>query len=103
MSFLAGVMLNNALPHFIRGITNEPYPCVVGRGPVPNFLAGWFGLTLAALLIGGARVSSQPYKALTGGIVGGLLMGLPHAKGAADSSTSTMVRLEKRLLNRSRD
>lgn len=102
MSFIAGIMLNNALPHFIRGITNESYPCAVGRGPVPNFLAGWFGLTLTALLLGNARVSRQPYAALISGIVGGLLMGLPHAKGAADSGTSRVERLEKRLLQRVR-
>ncbi len=47
--FLGGVMGANGYPHFTRGITKRRYPCGLGNGPVPNFVAGW-----AAFAIGGA-------------------------------------------------
>ena len=39
--FLGGVMGANGYPHFTRGITRKRYPCGLGNGPVPNFIAGW--------------------------------------------------------------
>ncbi len=48
---LIGVLGGNAVPHFVKGITKERYPCVLGNGPVPNFVAGWLGFVLTLLLV----------------------------------------------------
>jgi hypothetical protein len=78
-SFLAGVMGGNALPHFIRGITKESYPSMLGNSPVPNFIAGWAGLVIAALLLHGAQVEREPLGAFIGAALGVLLIGLFHS------------------------
>ena len=40
LSLLAGAMSANATPHFVKGITKEPYPNVFGGSPVSNLVAG---------------------------------------------------------------
>src|SRR5262249_43227643 len=50
LGFLAGVFFGNGIPHFVKGITKERYPCVFGGGPMPNLLAGWLSLGIAGLL-----------------------------------------------------
>jgi hypothetical protein len=48
--FLGGALGANGFPHFARGITKQRYPCQLGNGPVPNFVAGWAALVIAGLL-----------------------------------------------------
>jgi hypothetical protein len=79
LSLLGGVLGGNALPHFIRGITRRRYPSVLGNSPVPNFIAGWAGLVLTALLLHWAHVGRHPGPALVAGAAGVLLIGLFHA------------------------
>ncbi|WP_236792420.1 hypothetical protein [Amycolatopsis sp. GM8] len=79
LSLLAGLVGGNALPHFLRGITKRRYPNVMGNGPVPNLVAGWAGLVLAALLGYWAGPGAHPAPAFAGVAVGVLLIGLFHA------------------------
>lgn len=79
LSFLAGVMGGNGIPHFIRGITKEHYPNMLGNTPVPNFLAGWSALVITALLLHAAQIDQNPLGALVGASVGVLLIGLFHS------------------------
>lgn len=79
LSFLAGVMGGNAIPHFVKGITKETYPTVFGNSPVPNLLAGWTGLVLTALLVYWADVERYPGWSFASGAIGVLLIGLFHA------------------------
>jgi hypothetical protein len=79
LSLLGGVLGGNALPHFVRGITRRRYPSALGNGPVVNFLAGWAGLVLAALVLGWAGAGEHPVAAFAGVAVGVLLIGLFHA------------------------
>jgi len=79
LSFLGGLFGDNAFPHFTKGITKEPYPTVFGSSPVTNFIAGWLGLLIAALLLYGAHVDLYPMIGLCSGAVGVLLAGLFHA------------------------
>jgi len=79
LSLLGGVVGGNALPHFIRGITRRRYPSVLGNGPIPNFIAGWAGLLLTALLLHWADLDRHPGPAFAAGAVGVLLIGLFHA------------------------
>lgn len=79
LSLLGGVLGGNALPHFVRGITRQHYPNVLGNGPVPNVVAGWIGLVLTALVLRWAAVDQHPVPALAAGAVGVLLIGLFHA------------------------
>ena len=51
LSLLAGAMSANATPHFVKGITKEPYPNVFGGSPVSNLVAGWSGFVLAAFAV----------------------------------------------------
>ena len=77
--FLGGVLGANGFPHFTRGITKRRYPCALGNGPVPNFVAGWAALVIAALLFYFAHVARHPEWSLGAAAAGVLLMGLFHA------------------------
>ena len=77
--FLGGVMGANGYPHFTRGITKKRYPCGLGNGPVPNFVAGWAAFVLAAVLFYFAHVGRHPGWSFGAAAVGVLLMGLFHA------------------------
>src|SRR5215475_6160920 len=79
LSFLAGLMGGNAVPHFIKGITKENYPNVLGNSPVPNLLAGWSALVITALLVHWAQVEQYPVESFIFGALGVLLIGLFHA------------------------
>lgn len=79
LSFLAGLCGGNALPHFLRGITRKRYPNVVRSSPVVNFVGGWSGLVVTALLIHWARMALHPVAAFVAVAVGVLLSGLFHA------------------------
>jgi len=76
---LIGVLGGNAVPHFVKGITKERYPCVLGNGPVPNFVAGWLGFVLTLLLVRLALNSRVSNLDLIAGLVGLFLIGLFHA------------------------
>jgi hypothetical protein len=43
-----GILGGNAVPHLVKGITKESYPCALGNGPVPNFIGGWLSFVLAS-------------------------------------------------------
>lgn len=79
LSVLSGVIGGNALPHFLRGITRRRYPSALGNGPVPNLVAGWVGLVLAALLLAWAHPAGHPAWSFGAAAVGVLLIGLFHA------------------------
>ena len=79
LGFLGGVLAGNALPHFIRGITRQPYPTALGNGPVTNLVGGWVLLVLAALCLWWADLPSRPVAAFAAVAVGVLLIGLFHA------------------------
>lgn len=77
--FVGGVLAGNAVPHFIRAITKQRYPNVWGGGPIPNVIAGWGGLVLAAVLLHNAFGGPTTAWAFGATAVGVLLIGLFHA------------------------
>ena len=79
LSVLAGVFGGNAIPHFIRGITRERYPNSLGGSPVVNFLSGWAGLVITAVIVHWARMDLHPLAAFIGAACGLLAIGLFHA------------------------
>ncbi|SDE12154.1 hypothetical protein [Glycomyces harbinensis] len=83
LGLLAGVLIGNGLPHFVKGITKERYPTVFGSGPVANLLAGWSGICLGALALAAADLPAAPLPGAAALAVGVLLLGLFHAKGLA--------------------
>ena len=79
LAFIGGVLGGNAIPHFVRGITKQRYPNALGGGPVPNVVAGWAGLVLAAVVLHTAFGGRQPLWPFCAMAIGVLLIGLFHA------------------------
>jgi len=88
LCFLAGLMAANAVPHFVRGITKERFPSLVGNGPLPNLLAGWSGLVLAAVLSWTAAVD-HAVAGVAAAFVGALVIGVFHATHGAFGRSET--------------
>ncbi len=78
-SFLAGLLGGNSIPHFVKGITKENYPNVLGNSPVPNFVSGWAALVITVMLVHWAQVEQYPLAAFIFVVLGVLLIGLFHA------------------------
>lgn len=79
LCFFAGLFGANGIPHFVKGITKERYPCLLGNTPIPNLVAGWLMLLLAIVLYHFAAVDSWPLPSLLAGAAGALIIGLVHA------------------------
>jgi hypothetical protein len=79
LAFLAGVLAANATPHFVKGITKEPFPSLLGPSPVVNLLAGWAMFVLAAVSLEAAHPGDHAFAATAAAGTGALLMGLFHA------------------------
>lgn len=88
LSFFAGVFGANATPHFVKGITKEPFPTPFGPSPVTNLIGGWAMFVLAAALVVWAHVDRYPVEASVFGALGVLLMGIFHAWIGAFGRTS---------------
>jgi hypothetical protein len=82
-AFLAGLFGANGLPHFVKGITKDSYPCVFGNSAIPNLIAGWASFVVAILFLYWADMGQGPLLSLASGAVGALLIGLFHAAGLA--------------------
>jgi hypothetical protein len=78
-SFLAGVFGANAIPHFVKGITKEPFPTLFGPSPIVNVVGGWAMFLLAGSLVYWAHVDRNAAAAAASGALAVLLMGLFHA------------------------
>ena len=74
-----GILGGNAVPHLVKGITKESYPCALGNGPVPNFIGGWLSFVMALVLARLALSSRVSDLDLIAGSIGFLLIGLFHA------------------------
>ncbi|THV26524.1 hypothetical protein [Glycomyces paridis] len=83
LGLLAGLMIGNGLPHFIKGVTGERYPTVFGSGPLVNLAAGWSGIGLGVLALVAADLPDAPLAGGAALALGVLLMGLFHARGLA--------------------
>lgn len=79
LTFLAGILAGNAIPHFVKGITRERYPTVFGASAVVNLLVGWAGAVLAVLLFQAAGMNAHGTAAAVAGGLGVLVIGLFHA------------------------
>lgn len=79
LSLFAGIFAANATPHFVKGITKEPFPTPFGSLPVVNVVAGWAMLCLAAFLAIATHPSQHPVGAFASVATGVLIMGLFHA------------------------
>ncbi|WP_328329930.1 hypothetical protein OHA70_07400 [Kribbella sp. NBC_00382] len=83
LTFLAGVVGANGIPHFVRGITAQQYPNVTGNSAVRNVIGGWAALVIAALLVAWSGVGRHEVVGWVAGAVGVLGMALFHARGGA--------------------
>lgn len=78
-SFLTGLMGANGIPHFVKGITKETYPCLLGNAPIPNLIAGWLAFIITSLFAYLAHLTLYPLVAVCSCASGALLIGLFHA------------------------
>lgn len=79
LCFLGGIWFGNGIPHFIRGITKQNYPSMLGNGSVPNLIAGWMAIATTPLFLYWAHTSDYPVAAWIAGAIGVLAIGLFHA------------------------
>ena len=79
LSFFMGLMGANGIPHFIKGITKERYPCLLGNAPIPNLIAGWLAFIIACLCAYWSHLKLYPLVAFCSCASGALLIGLFHA------------------------
>jgi hypothetical protein len=90
LSFLAGLMGTNALPHLIKGLAGEEFPNVLGNSPLRNALAGVTGILLTALFAVWADIPSHPWTAALSITFGAYLMAVFHGlRGAFWLNTAT--------------
>ena len=83
LGFFVGLFLGNGIPHFVRGITKERYPSMLGNSPVPNLIGGWLSFVVAGLLAQRVDMVHFHDVALISGAIGLLLIGLFHASVGA--------------------
>jgi len=82
-AFFAGAFLTNAVPHFIQGISGNPFPSPFanppGRGlssPVVNVLWAGFNLFIGYILINGSKITWKNKWAMLALFLGILSMAL---------------------------
>ncbi|MEU7862429.1 hypothetical protein [Nonomuraea sp. NPDC049141] len=78
LSFLAGLMGTNALPHLIKGLVGEEFPNVLGNSPLRNALAGATGILLTGLFVLWADMPSHPLTAAISIAIGTYVMAIFH-------------------------
>jgi FtsH-binding integral membrane protein len=81
--FLAGVLLANAVPHFVMGVTSVPFPTPFsnppGKGlssPTVNVLWAMFNLVIGYLLFRGGKISKENKWGIVLLFAGILIMGM---------------------------
>jgi hypothetical protein len=79
LSFFVGLFGANGVPHFVKGIMKESYPCAFGNSPVPNLIAGWASFIIAVSLSFWVNVEQYSIISLISGALGVLIIGLFHA------------------------
>ncbi|NUR93888.1 MAG: hypothetical protein HOV67_01380 [Kribbellaceae bacterium] len=83
LSFLAGLMGLNGVPHFVTGITGHEFPNLTGNSATNNAVGGLAAFAIAAALLVGAHVGAHPWAALLAGSLGAVLMTVFHARRGA--------------------
>jgi hypothetical protein len=79
LTLLAAVLATNAVPHFVKGLTKEPFPSLLGPAPAVNVVAGWAMLVAAVVVGWAADVPAHPWASLAAAGAGSLAMALFHA------------------------
>ena len=87
LSLVAGIFFGNGIPHFVKGITKERYPSMLGSGPVPNLIGGWLSFVGAGLLMHWIDLRHFRAASLAAAALGVLLIGLFHAAVGAFGRT----------------
>jgi hypothetical protein len=80
LCLFAGVLVVNATPHFVKGLTQEPFPTPFGGSPVITVIAGWAMYGAAGAVLVAAQPSRHAFAAVAGGSLGALAMSLFHAR-----------------------
>jgi hypothetical protein len=83
LTFLAGLMGTNGIPHFVQGISAREYPNLTGNSPTRNAVGGLGAFAIAGALTAWAQVNHHPWAALVAGALGVLLMTVFHARRGA--------------------
>jgi hypothetical protein len=83
LTFLAGLMGTNGIPHFVQGISAREYPNLTGNSPTRNAVGGLGAFAIAGALTAWAHVGAHPWAALIAAAVGILAMTVFHAQRGA--------------------
>ncbi len=83
LTFLAGLMGTNGIPHFVQGITAREYPNLTGNSPTDNAVGGLAAFAIAGALTAWAHVGDHPRAALIAAALGVVVMAVFHAQRGA--------------------
>jgi hypothetical protein len=81
LSLLAGLILANGVPHFVKGITGEMHATPFGRpsSAATNVFWGWLNFVVGFILLNISRWQWYPKTAFLGLALGSLIIGLMMA------------------------
>jgi hypothetical protein len=84
--FLSGAILTNAVPHFVQGISGNPFPTPFakppGKGlssPTVNAVWGLFNMVLGTVIFQSAGVSRHDYPGLVLFFAGIAVIAIPSS------------------------
>lgn len=80
LSFLAGLLGANGVPHYITGVTGEEHPSPFGKSALINLIEGWVAFLIGGILWYFARMQGYPVIAYAFAALGVLVIGFVHTQ-----------------------
>jgi|SRR5579859_8061380 len=80
LSFLAGLLGANGVPHYLTGVTGAEHPSPFGASALVNLIEGWVAFIIGGVLWYFAWAQNYPVLAFAFGALGVLVIGFVHTQ-----------------------